>query len=109
MLQLFLEEAFYQDSAGLPTDDVVHVRLEDLESDPVGSVERIYQQLGLEFTTEFDERLRRYLDTIADYQKNRFTGLSDDVCQQIDAKMGTFMDHWGYNRMTGATDKAKVA
>ena len=104
-----LEEAFYQDSAGLPTDDVVHVRLEDLESDPVGSVERIYQQLGLEFTAEFDERLRRYLDTIADYQKNHFTGLSDDVCQQIDAKMGTFMDRWEYNRMTGATDRAKVA
>jgi hypothetical protein len=91
-----MEDAFYRAAAELPAGQLSELRFEDLESDPIGQVRRIYRELGLEFTPQFEERLERYLDTIADYQKNRFKPLPDDQRRRIDQAMGEYMDRWGY-------------
>lgn len=92
-----MEEAFYRASRELSPENVVEVRFEDVERDPLGEVRRIYAQLGLVFSARFQERLQRYLESVAGYQKNRFGSLPEDVQARIDAQMGLFMERWGYS------------
>jgi omega-hydroxy-beta-dihydromenaquinone-9 sulfotransferase len=106
-----MEEAFYRQSEALPDGQVAEVRFEDLERDPVGEVRRLYARLGLDFSPEFARRLDRYLAGVAGYRKNRFKPLSDDEQRAIAAKMGPFMQRWGYNNDPAAqpSDAAKAA
>lgn len=100
-----LEEAFYRDTAGLARNQVAEVAFEDLERDPVGELARIYGRLGLDMSPQFRQRLRDYLEGVADHQKNRFPPLADEVRRAVDAQMGPFLARWGYG-VTGAVRKA---
>ncbi len=91
-----MEEAFERDSRRLPDRQVVQVRFEDLERDPIATIRRIYTQLGMEFTAEYRRRLTNHLKTLKGYQKNRYHVLPDDQRQMIDAAMRPFMAEWGY-------------
>jgi hypothetical protein len=91
-----MEEAFRRESEKLPECQVAEVAFEDLERDPIRELERVYARLGLEFTPRFRARLEHYLATLADYQKNRFPPLPDEVRQAVDAHMGDFMARCGY-------------
>lgn len=92
------EAAFARDAAGLPEGDVVEVRYEDLVRDPLGEIERIYATLGLDYSPAFQQKLESYLAGVAEYQKNKFAPLGDDVQREIEAKLGPWMDRWGYSR-----------
>ena len=91
-----MEEAFERDTTQLSRDHVVRLRFEDLERDPIGEIRRIYKMLGLEFTVEFEARLSRYLEGIADYRKNRHQPLTAEAQQALEEQMGAFRDDWGY-------------
>jgi len=92
-----MEDAFYRDAALLPDDQVVEVRFEDLERDPLGELRKVYSRLGLQFTPEYERRVERYLASIAGYQKNRFRPLPDEVRRAVDQAMGAYFARWGYD------------
>ncbi len=91
------ETAYATAAATLPKHDVAEMRFEDLERDPLAEIRRIYDELQLELTPEFEERLVTYLASIAGYEKNRFTELPADVRERIRAAMGLFAREWGYD------------
>jgi hypothetical protein len=91
-----LEEAFYRDAKKLPAGDIAEVRFEDLERDPIAEIHRVYSELGLELHPRLRRRLERYLESIADYKKNRLKELSESQRREIDAVMGSLMEQWGY-------------
>ncbi len=93
-----MEEAFYRDIETMPAGQVAELAFEDLERDPVGEIRKIYQALGLVFSAEFEARLEHYLDSVGDYQKNRFQGLPDEERRAVDAQVGSLMARWGYGR-----------
>jgi hypothetical protein len=43
----------------IPADRIVDVRYEDLTTDPVGAVKRVYRHFGLDFDAGFEARLRK--------------------------------------------------
>jgi len=90
------EQRFYADTADLPDDQVVEVRFEDLESDALGQVRRIYDTLGLEYTPAFDAALRDYLGELAGYKKNIHKTLPPEELRRVTAAMGELMQRWGY-------------
>jgi len=106
-----IEEAFRRDAAKLPEGDVAQVRFEDLERDPLGEIRRVYAELGLDFHADLQRRLRRYLESIAGYRKNRFRELPEEKKAEIDRKMGPFMQAWGYGEDDSAANdrRAKAA
>lgn len=92
-----LEDAYYVAADGLPPETVVELRFEDLERDPLGVVRRLYARLGLEYTDDFDRRLRTYLDGLSDYQKNRHRPIPEDDLRQVREKLGPLLDRWQYD------------
>jgi len=103
-----LEEAFERDAASLPSGDVSRVRFEDMESDPIAQIQRLYAELGLEYSPHFHRRLVRYLESVSDYKKNSLAELPESTRREIDAAMGEFMDRWGYERPDATPDERPV-
>jgi len=91
-----MEDAFDRASRLPRAERAAEVRFEDLERDPLGEIRRVYAQMGLTFSPTFQERLQRYLESLAGYQKNRFRVLPEDQRARIDAAMGTYLELWGY-------------
>ena len=91
-----LEDAYYRDAAQLPPGAAAELCFEDLESDPIGEIRRLYGELQIEYTCDFDTRLRRYLDSLASYQKNRHRPLDAQSRQRVDEVMSPYLKHWNY-------------
>lgn len=65
---LATEERFERGAAILPRGHLARVRFEDLVADPMGQLERIYAELGIEWTTDARARVLHYLDAVRDYR-----------------------------------------
>jgi hypothetical protein len=64
-------EETYQRTRGLiPAGRLAEVRLQDLQADPLGTMRRVYDQLGLPFTPAFERGMIAYLSANRDYQPN---------------------------------------
>jgi len=84
-----METQFERDVKELPERHLARIRFEDLETDPIAEIERIYASLNLRMTKRFRQRMQRYLESISSYQKNRFQKsrkeLSGDIRSKLDA------------------------
>ena len=77
--------------------NLVEIRFEDLESNPLRQLEHIYTVLSV---PEFEKALpffKTYIQSQAGYQKNRFAN-DPDICQEINTHWGFAIDHWGYKQ-----------
>jgi len=104
-----MEEAYYRDADSLPAGAAVDVRFEDLERDPIGVVRSIYDDLGLEYSSEFDQRLRSYLDSLKDYRKNVYKPLPESERRLVESKLAPLMERWGLGQPGAPTEAASSA
>ena len=79
----------------IPDGHFAEVRYEDLDEDPLGELERVYEELALPGWSVARERIEAYLKTVAGYRKNRFT-LPQATIDRITAEWGFAVDAWGY-------------
>src|SRR5262249_5529474 len=61
-----VENRFYITASQLPSQQVVEVRYEDLDVDPIRQIERIYHELGITLTAGYRARILSYLGSIRD-------------------------------------------
>jgi hypothetical protein len=62
------ERKFLAEIAELPAGRVARVRYQDIASDPMGELRRIYDELGLEWTNALAQRASAYLQSVRDYR-----------------------------------------
>ncbi len=86
---------FIEDSQLIPQGNLVELKFEDLESDPLGELERVYQGLGLPGWDATESAVRDYLDTVSGYKKNVYAP-SREVIDLVRAKWGFAFDQWDY-------------
>lgn len=86
-----------EDAAELPPGDFVEVAFDDLEEDPLATVRRIYDVLGLEGFDRAREPFRAYLRSVRDYEKNRYRFRPDEL-EAVERHWGEFLERWGYER-----------
>jgi hypothetical protein len=91
-----MEDAFYAESAELPARQVVDLKYEELDQNPIEQLKRIYAQLELPWDAKFEERLTSYLASVADYEKNKFRPMPEEQQRLIYAKMSPYFSRWGY-------------
>lgn len=92
-----METDCYRVAATRPPNRFVDVRFEDLETDALGQIARIYAQLELDLDPRFRQKLETYLGRIADYRKNRFEPLDEAAQREIARHVGPLMERWGYD------------
>lgn len=103
-----MEDACYRDARKLPPGQFAEVRYEDLTAQPIDEIRRLYAELQLPYTLAFDLQLRKYLTGVSGYVKNKHPRLDPAVQQQIDRRMGYYLDRWGY-RTPAADESARAA
>lgn len=88
-------DAFEQQRHEIPENQICDVHYEELVSDPIGQLARIYDDLNL---GEFDNvrpKIEQRAKYTSGYQTNRYQ-VSDGDCQLVAHKWGDFCDRYGY-------------
>lgn len=79
---------YIEDIEAIPEGDLVEVKFEELEIDPIGVLERIYGGLALPGWDTAQPAVQDYLGTLADYSKNDYAH-SAEVIDLV-------REHWGF-------------
>jgi hypothetical protein len=62
------EEYYLRDLPAIPRGHITELRYEDLIADPIGQIKRIYCDLGLTYSPEFEDHALTYLNSVRDYR-----------------------------------------
>ncbi len=71
------------------------VRYEELVADPIGQVRRVYDELELGQFDAVLPALQRYLESVKDYQKNRFE-TPPELQAEIARRLKPYIEKYGY-------------
>jgi len=89
-------DAFFQDRALIPQGHYYEVCFEDLEQDMLGQVAGIYEGLGLDGFSQVEHKLKKYIASIANYQKTRHKPLPEAIRQRLAQEWRPSFEEWGY-------------
>jgi hypothetical protein len=89
--------AFFEERRLIPPDQFHELAFEDLERDPVAELEKAYNALGLPDFRVVEPRVRRYVASLAGYQKNPPAELSPEERQRIQTTWPWCFEQWGYS------------
>ena len=89
---------YLRDRELVPRGNLVEVAYEDLSSDPVGTVERIYRGLELPGFEQGKPALEAYLAGLGCYRKNRHEELPESVRDSLLKKCPEWFNEWGYSQ-----------
>lgn len=84
-----------RDTEDLPPERMVTLRFEELESDPMAELGKIYEQLQLPGFERAQGIFQDYLSSVSGYRKNKH-GFPADAIQLVDEHWGEFVRDWGY-------------
>lgn len=88
--------SFLEDKDDIPAKQFTELSFEELEKDRVVAIEKIYKDLQKEGFESIRPELEKYVDSISDYQKNRYR-LGKEDRELVKKEWGRFIDHWGYH------------
>lgn len=86
---------FIEDIKKIPKGNLVEVKFEDLETDPVGVLEGVYGRLDLQGWETAKAAVQDYLSTLADYRKNDYPP-SREVINLVRERWGFAFETWNY-------------
>lgn len=90
MMKKFLTEL-----PGIPDDDFIELRFEDLERDPVAELAKVYEKFSLSDSEPALDKIRTYADTLRDYRRGYYQ-LPAATLKEIEARWGFALKHWNY-------------
>ena len=89
--------AYEKDAAEIPSSQLVELRYDELDADPIKAIEKCYTGLGIEGFEQSKPDFGDYLTSVKSFQKNKF-GYDPDVADRVEKRLGYFIDKWGYER-----------
>jgi len=89
-------EAFFDERALIPAGHYHEVCYEELELDPVGQMQRVYEALGLPAFAETKSAVENYVRSIHGYQKNQFPEMTGELRRRISEEWQVCFEQWGY-------------
>ena len=88
-------EAFESQREKIPQQHICDVRYEQLVADPVGQLQRVYQQLELGPFEPVRPRLEQRAQAMSGYQTNRYE-VPDEQRRRIERRWSDFCHRYGY-------------
>lgn len=89
-------DAFFDDLPLIPQGRITHVAFDDLDAQPMQTLQHIYTALDLPDFETFAPKAQTYLDSIAGYKKNSFVTLDDDTKARVATHWARSFAAWGY-------------
>ena len=91
---------YMEDRELIPKGHLAEVRFEDLERDPMGELERVYDELALPGWERARQPMADYLGTLSGYRKNVHR-IDPETVDVVDRHWGFAVEAWGYRPPTG--------
>ncbi|MEY3896234.1 MAG: hypothetical protein RLZZ214_1754 [Verrucomicrobiota bacterium] len=91
-----LYDAFFNERHLIPEGNFHEIRFDELERAPVETMRILYQKFSIEDFDTFEPELRRYLDSLTGYQKNRFHELEPPMRETIASEWKRSFDELNY-------------
>ncbi len=88
-------EAFERDRPSIPAGRLAEVRYEDLVTDPIGQLRRVYEELNLGGFEAVEPNLADYLGDNRDYKTNRYD-LPPEVEARVRERWAPYFERYGY-------------
>jgi hypothetical protein len=98
---------YFEDRALIPKGNLVEVRFEDLERDPVGEMRRVYDTLGLTGYARMEPALKAYVASQRTYKKNALEISAADRAE-IDRRWSFAMAELGYGDVVSGFSRTDV-
>lgn len=89
-------DVYFEEKTLIPDGQLCDVHFEELEEDLIGQVRRIYEQLDLPGFGDLEPRLRRYVESISDYEKGEYPPLSESLRQRVAEAWQRSFEAWDY-------------
>ena len=89
-------DAYFDQRRLIPAGHLHELAYEDLERDPIGQLEAVYNGLGLPGFECVRPRVESYLASIAGYRKTDHAALSEPLRSRIAREWGRCFEEWGY-------------
>ncbi|NNE25473.1 MAG: sulfotransferase [Saprospiraceae bacterium] len=86
---------YFKDKSLIPDGQLIEIKFEEFEKDPLSSMHRIYKQLNLDMTDATLSRMRSYVEGLKDYSKNVHE-VPDQLKAQIEADWAFGFRELGY-------------
>lgn len=83
----------------IPTQDLVEIKYETLDENPMQCLESIYTQLDLGDFASVQPQFQAYLDSLGTFEKNKFE-FPDDTINKVNEHWGFAFDAWGYEKLS---------
>jgi len=97
-----LMQKLLADKSLIPAGNLVEVKYEDLDREPLAQLRKIYETLSLLGFAEAEPAFRAYLDSISGYQKLAHKQLDDSAITKINRNWQFAFDALGYKRVEPA-------
>jgi len=91
-----LMEAYFDQRKLIACNRLHEIRFEDLERNPIGTLREIYEALDLPDFGVTEDKVLNYLDSIADYKKNKHDALPHALREQIAKECSRCFEEWDY-------------
>ncbi len=91
-----LLQAYERDRKMIPAGNLHEVRFEDLEVDPVGQLQHVYEQLSLPGFDDLEATLRPQIPELRSYKKNSYN-LDPGLKRRIYDRLRPAFDRYGYD------------
>jgi hypothetical protein len=89
-------DAFFEERGLIPAGRYHEMGFEELEADPIGQLQGMYERLKLPAFEEVEPAIKKYVGSIAGYQKNAFCELPSELREQVADRCRPCFEEWGY-------------
>ena len=90
-------DAYFEDRESIPSGHLHEIAFEDLNEHPLEQIREMYVALELPEFSEVEHRIRKYVDSIAGYQRNRLPQLNDQEANLLRKEWPRCFEEWGYS------------
>jgi omega-hydroxy-beta-dihydromenaquinone-9 sulfotransferase len=94
-------DAFFEERTLIPKDRFCEVSFAELEKDPLGLLQGVYEKLSLPDFAVAQPKIEAYAKSLSGYKKNVHTDLPPDVRDEISTAWKRSFDEWNYPIRTG--------
>jgi LPS sulfotransferase NodH len=91
-----MHDAFFEERSLIPDGRFHELAFEDLERDPIGQVQKVYDELDLDGFGGVLPRLQNYVDSLSTYRKNDYGDLTPELRLRISTAWKRNFEEWGY-------------
>jgi len=90
-----LMKSYFEQEKQIPKEKIVDVRYEDLVSNPIKQVKKIYSKLKLPGLNDALPGMKKYLERQKDYKTNVYT-IDKKIIQRVKNNWNFTIESWGY-------------